>query len=342
MFVWRGLFDGEVEGIGENIDSNATEGIRGKVRAQFQKELYPFKDGSLEKLKKTIGDLRGDLALAMDTLQLDISAAAAQTLDGINDPLKAVSEGIENVGTNVDALTKTFAHFEQDQKHKEMLQWVCSIDPWVNHAAARKKPEATEDWFMVVFFDYREYQELLWTKGWLCGSILLLQIYRHAQQYHSHFLRSIVAQLCQYRPIPKSLEAVYDNDKQTKPSDANLISALSPVIKESGDIFILIDALDESPLGKERYDLLELIEEMHQWSIDSLHILATSREESDIEDIMLSSLNASAVCIEESQNSADINLYVKNQLNGHRRLKKLNEPLKKEIEDTLVSKSNGM
>jgi len=36
-----------------------------------------------------------------------------------------------------------------DEKHRKMLQWICSIDPSVNHAAARKKHEATTgDWFV--------------------------------------------------------------------------------------------------------------------------------------------------------------------------------------------------
>jgi hypothetical protein len=54
----------------QNINCNTTGRIRREARAQFKKALYPFKEGSLEKLKKIIEDLRGNLTLAMDTLQL--------------------------------------------------------------------------------------------------------------------------------------------------------------------------------------------------------------------------------------------------------------------------------
>jgi hypothetical protein len=160
------------------------------------------------------------------------------------------------------------------------------------------------------------------------------------KQKYNDFLRSIVSQFCQYRP--KILEELYYKNKSAKPSDESLNSALSSIIRESSHTFIIIDALDKSPMGDERDRLLKLIKEMHRWSIDNLHILATSRKEPDIEHTMLLSLKSPAVCIEVSQNTADIDLYVRNQLNSHRSLKTLGAPLKNEMEDTLVSKSNGM
>lgn len=54
----------------QNIDCDTTGGMRGEAQAQFKKALYPFKEGSLEKLKKIIEDLRGNLTLTMDTFQL--------------------------------------------------------------------------------------------------------------------------------------------------------------------------------------------------------------------------------------------------------------------------------
>lgn len=48
----------------------ADRGWSQKLRSQFQRTLYPFKESTIVKLKEICSDLQGNLALALETLQM--------------------------------------------------------------------------------------------------------------------------------------------------------------------------------------------------------------------------------------------------------------------------------
>ena len=53
--------------------TNALQANRGwghKLRSQFERALYPFKESTIVKLKEICSDLQGNLALALETLQM--------------------------------------------------------------------------------------------------------------------------------------------------------------------------------------------------------------------------------------------------------------------------------
>ena len=53
--------------------NGATQGNAGwsyKLRSQFQRALYPFKESTIVKLKEICSDLQSSLALALETLQM--------------------------------------------------------------------------------------------------------------------------------------------------------------------------------------------------------------------------------------------------------------------------------
>ena len=74
-------------------------GWREKTKAQFRKTLYPFKESTLIKLKAIGNELRDQLSLALDVLQIDASAASLTKLD-------ALDRHIIDVSTDVDCLKK--------------------------------------------------------------------------------------------------------------------------------------------------------------------------------------------------------------------------------------------
>ena len=85
-----------------------------------------------------------------------------------------------------------------------------------------------------------------------------------------------------------------------------------------GDIFLVLDALDECPrTNNQRKILLDTILEMVSFDIDSLHILATSRKEPDIEKA-LHDLTESQKCIPVGvvgeRVQRDIKLFITEQL----------------------------
>ena len=60
-----------------------------------------------------------------------------------------------------------------------------------------------------------------------------------------------------------------------------LLATLLQMMTAFREIFIILDALDESV---ERPELLADIEEIFEWENTNLHILITSRREKDIEE----------------------------------------------------------
>ena len=109
-----------------------------------------------------------------------------------------------------------------------------------------------------------------------------------------------------------------------------------------GDIYVVIDALDECT---EREQLLTDLEEMASWEDVSLHMLATSRRERDIEESLdLLSDERNRISIQSALVNADIRTYTHDRLQNDRKLRRwLKHPkVQLEIENTLVEKGAGM
>jgi hypothetical protein len=88
--------------------------------------------------------------------------------------------------------------------------------------------------------------------------------------------------------------------------------------------------------------VLDLIKETRSWSSAKLHLLLTSRNEPNIRQALLPLLTQPPISIQGSQVAADIELFVDNQLENTRKLKRLPQDLKLEIKDALVNGANGM
>ena len=72
-------------------------GWKAKGMAHFRRTLFPFKESTLAKLKELGTELLQNLALALEVLQIECSAASVQKLDLLVD-------GLANVSLNIDML----------------------------------------------------------------------------------------------------------------------------------------------------------------------------------------------------------------------------------------------
>jgi hypothetical protein len=127
-------------------------------------------------------------------------------------------------------------------------------------------------------------------------------------------------------------------DGQAEPSPDELKSTLQSLIGTFKNVYIIFDALDESP---NRFQFLELIREIHGWNFDTLHLLATSRDEQDIES-SLEDLVSHQVSMDESLVDSDIRVYVSRQLKEDKKLNKYSAERKETIESTLIDGAHGM
>ncbi|KAF8466290.1 ankyrin repeat-containing domain protein, partial [Gautieria morchelliformis] len=104
-------------------------------------------------------------------------------------------------------------------------------------------------------------------------------------------------------------------------------------------VYIFFDALDECP---DRHQFLKLIKEIHGWNFDTLHLLATSRYEPDIEKT-LRDLVSHQVSMDEGLVYSDIQVYVSRALkDDNSKLSKYSAEKKENIKTTLSDGAHGV
>ena len=135
----------------------------------------------------------------------------------------------------------------------------------------------------------------------------------------------------------KQLFAAHDKGRST-PSRGSLLEALRQAVVDVGVVYIVLDALDEC---SNRSILLQGLGEYCRWGLASLHILTTSRKETDIEDHMIK-LAACQVCLEDSVVDLDIRSFVQEQILEDSKLSIWPSEVQAEIQRTLLEGANGM
>lgn len=157
-------------------------------------------------------------------------------------------------------------------------------------------------------------------------------------------LRTILRQLLLQRStFPDGVRDVYLKYRYDHPPAAAWKTALGSMIRETSTTFIIIDALDECPThGGERAKLLELLRSLVASQSANLHVLVTSRKESDIEEKLTASPILSPISIQGEDTDIDIRTYVKAQLASDSTMSKWPEQTKLEVEEVLTTKAKGM
>lgn len=154
-------------------------------------------------------------------------------------------------------------------------------------------------------------------------------------------LRALIMQLSdQLDYVPSALQRMYDlwQKHNTPPSTADLLRCFRQVSQLFQNIYVILDALDESPRETSRVDLLETLKEIRAWSELGLHLLVTSRDEVDIRE-GLGAEQQATILMKHKGIDDDIASYVSQYL--QRRLKRWNEHHSL-IEKVLIEKAHGV
>ncbi|KZP31893.1 ankyrin, partial [Athelia psychrophila] len=207
-------------------------------------------------------------------------------------------------------LPMLYASYIAQEQQKEVYRWLSAPDSSSNYHAAREEHHAdTGTWFIEgeSFVKWKETPDsALWVYGTPgCGKTIICSTViddilnhcagksTHACAYfffdntsgqsdlssHNKFIRSIIRQLShQSSSFPASLMEIYDGGHQ-QPSLASLQLTLRRIIEGFEHAYIVVDALDECT---DRKKVLAWIEELMQWRGGKLHILLSSRPETDI------------------------------------------------------------
>jgi len=150
----------------------------------------------------------------------------------------------------------------------------------------------------------------------------------------------IVQLSIQSKDTPEALNKLFarSQDGQQQPTTEGLMLTLQIMLRDFHQSFIILDALDES---RERGELLELTGDIIGWRLETLHLLATSRREKDIEET-LTPLITGQICIQSTLVDADIRIHIRERLQNDAKLRKWPENVRMEIEKTLMGGAKGM
>ena len=165
--------------------------------------------------------------------------------------------------------------------------------------------------------------------------------HRHRLLFTSAMLRALILQLVsQLKEEDTNLSRLHQSQCGAAPADQVLMDCLHQLLCNFEHVYIILDALDESPRHKHREDLLQAFEDMRHWPDPQLHLLVTSRDEQDIRE-HLNPRPDQVVKMNNVSIEADIAFFVSSHLRDNRRLRKW-EKHRDLIERTLTEGAKGV
>ncbi|KAK1716965.1 hypothetical protein BDP67DRAFT_508014 [Colletotrichum lupini] len=339
----------ELEQEARKFEKKPTDGARTAIKGAVRRLAYPFRESTLLKLHEDIDYLISQLSLALSLLQ-------QQTIDLVQDE-------IENTNAILNLIRTS-------QVSSEIRTWLNAPDATFNFTeACSKKHPGTGAWFVngPEFTRWLEgSNSFLWLKGFAgCGktvlsSTVIQHTLRHrrsnssiglcffffsfndeSKQDASAMLRALILQLSdQLGYVPSALQRIHDLRKKHNipPSTADLLQCFRQVLELFQNVYVVLDALDESPRETSRFGLLETLKEIRDWSELGVNLLVTSRDEVDIRE-GIDIEDQATILMKHQGIDDDIASYVSQFL--QQRLKRLNEHHSL-IEKVLTEKAQGI
>ncbi|CAM1509295.1 Fc.00g030340.m01.CDS01 [Cosmosporella sp. VM-42] len=319
------------------------------LRAAGRRVAYPFRQSTLQKLEEDVNDFISCLSLAMQLLQ--------------QSDTYRVQDDIEDTKALLDLVRAA-------QITSEIRGWLKAPDATIDfNEAAKKKHPSTGLWLVKgpAFTAWLEKpSSFLWLVGFAgCGKSVLCSTaiqfaFRHrranprigiafffftfndeSKQDASAMLRALILQLSsQLADNHSLLSRLHDSYRNASPPDPALIDCLHQLVRAFKDVYIVLDALDESPRSKHRDNMLQCLAELRAWSEPGLHIIVSSRDEVDIRED-LEALPKETIKMKNDSIDRDIASFISEHLHKNRRLRKWDEHHAR-IETALTTRAKGV
>ena len=310
---------------------------------------YPFRQSTLQKIDENITEIRANISCALKILQLKRTVR-------IHDNISETKVLLDLVRTS--------------QLSSTIRDWLNAPVATVDHnAACAQKHPGTRTWLVKSPQFTRwltEENSYIWLNGFagtgksvLCSTVIQF-VLRHRRcdpevgvafsyftfndglkQEVSAMLRALLLQLSsQLQASHTDLDRLHTAYRAGIPSSLVLIEYLPRIIQNFHQVYIMLDAIDESPRNGPRQGVLDALRTMQAWCIPGLHLFVTSRDESDIRD----SLDPSTAHQVKMQN-ADIDKDITDFISGHFdtdcRLRRLSS-YRDKIQEKLAKRAKGV
>ena len=172
-----------------------------------------------------------------------------------------------------------------------------------------------------------------------------------AKQDTRNLLSSLLVQLSNRSDnFCKILSEFYSahNRGSQQPSEDTLMECLKDMLTLSGqgDIYIVMDALDECPNSSgcptPREDVLRIMQLLVGLRLPHLHFCVTSRPEVDIRDALEALADHNVSLHEQAEQNQDISEYIKSFISSDQQMRRLREEDRQLAIETLIKKAGGM
>ena len=323
-------------------------GFRDAARATVRRVTYPLRQSTLQRIEEDVDEMLSLLSLAQQSL---------------------IQKDLGDVRDDVEDTKALLEQVRASQVSSEISKWLNAPDATTNfNSACASKHPGTGLWLIRGdhFLNWlRVPNTFLWLRGFAgCGkSVLCSTAIQHTYQHQravtkaglaffyfsftdegkksaEAMLRALILQLSSQLKGDPHLPALHRRHPQCTPSYQELISCLFQIVRQFADVYIILDALDESPRGTQRDGLLQALADMRAWSGVSLHLLVTSRDEVDIRD-ELDAAPEELVVMKNEPIDRDIALFVSQHLRQNRRLHKWDQ-YHDRIEEKLTLRAKGV
>jgi ankyrin repeat protein len=155
----------------------------------------------------------------------------------------------------------------------------------------------------------------------------------------TQFVRSILAQIAlQTKHLPMAFQNLFAKHHEgiQQPTNKALVDALRATLDEIGELFLIIDALDECT---SRAGLLRILQKLLDWKIPNLHLMLTSRKEKDIEDVLR---DMPQIAVQGKEHHQDIRLFVEQRIESEPSLNKWSTKNQAEITSVVLDQAGDM
>ncbi|KAF4534640.1 uncharacterized protein LTHEOB_12918 [Lasiodiplodia theobromae] len=261
------------------------------------------------------------------------------------------------------------------QQHDERInKWLSPPDPSANYnKALQQRNTGSGQWFLTsaAYSKWKiEENSFLWLHGIPgCGKTILsstivddLQNNAGCSPLYFYFdfndtskqslekaVRSLIIQLCgKSNGVQKHVDSLYSSCENgtMQPSIDSLCKTFHKMVQEAGEVWIILDALDECQTrkGHSAEGLLSWMESIRSSQQTNVHILATSRPEQDIKSAIEKWNRKQVISIQSDLVANDIDAYIHTRVRQHTGLSRWQKKpdVQKLIEVTLSNKADGM
>ena len=324
-------------------------GVKAAFKLAGRRATYPFRKSTLQKIDEDIDEIRANLSSALGVLQLKDN--------------KRIQTDIADVKTLLYLV-------KSNEESSELRAWLKAPDATIDHnAACLKRHPGTGSWLIEDphFSKWLvEGNSILWVNGFagsgksvLCSTAIQAVLSHRRSDARigiaffyftfndeskrdvSAMLRALLLQLSnQLQDGHADLLRLYDTHNHGSPSSPNLLDCLRSLTERFEQVYIMLDALDESPLDGSRRYVLEALETMRGWALQGLHLFITSRDERDIHE-SLNLLTTQKVAMQNAGIDQDIANFISGRLSTDRSLQKWKKQHDK-IQATLAKRAKGV